>query len=151
MVMRFATTSNSGTGKLPGGNPTSTQVPRLRVMLTAVRNSPAIEPRPRRSRGRRRRQLDPEFAKRKKESAPAVAAAAPVDLTSGEQPRVRETMKRMVNGEIPSACWVSGCRATMTKQTMPLRQRMIEDMTIRNMSPRERAPPLDAGLRHLGD
>ena len=65
---------------------------------TAVRNSPAIAPRPRRSRGRRR-QLDPEFAKRKKESAPAVAAAAPVDLTSGEQPRVRETMKRMVNGD----------------------------------------------------
>ncbi len=32
IVMQFATTSNSGTGTSPGGRPTSTQVPRLRVM-----------------------------------------------------------------------------------------------------------------------
>ena len=32
-----ATTSNSGTGKSPGGSPTRTQVPRLRVMPTSSR------------------------------------------------------------------------------------------------------------------
>ncbi len=34
MVMRLATTSKSGTGNSPGGRPTSTQVPRLRVIAT---------------------------------------------------------------------------------------------------------------------
>ena len=41
MVMQFATTSNSGTGKSPGGSPTSTQVPRLRVMPTPCLKAPS--------------------------------------------------------------------------------------------------------------
>jgi hypothetical protein len=41
MVMQFATTSNSGTGKSPGGSPTRTQVPRLRVMPTPCLKAPS--------------------------------------------------------------------------------------------------------------
>ena len=39
MVMQFATTSKSGTGNSPGGRPTRTQVPRLRVMPTPCLNA----------------------------------------------------------------------------------------------------------------
>ena len=45
--MQFATTSKSGTGNSPGGSPTSTQVPRLRVMptpcLKAIREGAVIK------------------------------------------------------------------------------------------------------------
>jgi CRP-like cAMP-binding protein len=39
IVMQFATASQSGVGKSPGGIPTSTQVPRLRVMPTPYSNA----------------------------------------------------------------------------------------------------------------
>ena len=41
MVMQFATTSKSGTGNSPGGSPTRTQVPRLRVMPMPCLNAPS--------------------------------------------------------------------------------------------------------------
>ena len=53
MLMQLATTSNSGVGKSPGGIPTSTQLPHLRVVLTpclkagkdgAVINTPCAPP-----------------------------------------------------------------------------------------------------------
>jgi len=41
MVMQLATTSNSGSGKSPGGKPTRAQVPRFRVMPTPCLNAPS--------------------------------------------------------------------------------------------------------------